>query len=791
MKTRCLFRRVVLGSVLSLAASAVRADPPPTFDLRNYNGHNYVTSVKNQQGGTCWTHGTMAAIEGNLLMTGNWAAAGESGEPALAEYHLDWWNGFNQFNNDDLDPPSGQGLEVHMGGDYRVSAAYLTRGEGAVRDVDGQSYQAPPERCTPDFHNYYVRDIEWYTAQPDLSNINLIKNKIMTQGVVGTCLCSSSLFMSGSYTHYQPPTDDTPPNHSVALVGWNDSKVTQAPLPGAWLVKNSWGTAWGFNGYFWISYYDRWCGQHPEMGAVSLYNVVPMPFDRVYYHDYHGWRDTLTSATEAFNVFTAAAPGQLAALSFYTATDDVTYTAKVYRQFAGGTLRDELATQTGSIAYGGFHTVDLGTPVPLNPGQDFYIYLNLSAGGQPFDRTSEIPVLLGASYRTLVASTANPGESYYYSDGQWRDLYDYDMPPWNNTGNFCIKGLAVERGLRVSPLSGTTAIGPTGGPFGPPGRYDFEYHDGETASYEVTLSPPVDWLTLSGDTSGSLAPGQRATVVVEPAAPASALPAGVHIATVRFTDLTAHQGDTSRRIALVIGEGTVQYEWNLDTDPGWTREGQWAFGPPTGGGGEYGYPDPTSGHTGANVYGYNLNGDYPNNMPVMRLTSTAINCASRYNVHLVFWRWLGVEAPTCDQAAVRVRANGHPWTTVWANEEEVADSAWRQFDLDISASADNQPAVYLCWSLGPTDYSVRYCGWNIDDIQLVGQRYPAEHMLGDLNCDGTVDFEDINPFVLVLSDPAGYQGAYPDCSVLTADCNQDGSVDFDDVNPFIERLAGT
>ncbi len=60
---------------------------------------------------------------------------------------------------------------------------------------------------------------------------------------------------------------------------------------------------------------------------------------------------------------------------------------------------------------------------------------------------------------------------------------------------------------------------------------------------------------------------------------------------------------------------------------------------------------------------------------------------------------------------------------------------------------------------------------------------------GDMNCDGAVDFDDIDPFVAALTGEEAYLELYPDCLWMNADTNHDGNVDFDDIDPFVALLA--
>lgn len=69
-----------------------------------------------------------------------------------------------------------------------------------------------------------------------------------------------------------------------------------------------------------------------------------------------------------------------------------------------------------------------------------------------------------------------------------------------------------------------------------------------------------------------------------------------------------------------------------------------------------------------------------------------------------------------------------------------------------------------------------------------GQGNVCTFPLGDLNCDGSINAFDIDPFIYALISPAVYADQYTVCNPLLADCNLDRSINAFDIDPFIALL---
>lgn len=240
---------------------------------------------------------------------------------------------------------------------------------------------------------------------------------------------------------------------------------------------------------------------------------------------------------------------------------------------------------------------------------------------------------------------------------------------------------------------------------------------------------PYTWRVIDGRLPDGLSLNPSGTISGAPTRQ------GRYWFTVEVTDGSQQVLTRQLSIAVIVSA----YSFNLDTRPDWVCEGGWEFGTPSGGGSHNG--DPKSGYTGSFVFGYNLNGDYPNDMPAAEyLTTSAFDCRQLAHVLLRFRRWLGVESSIYDKANIQISNDGYSWTTIWSNPTSaVQDTAWTLQTFDLSSFADFQAAVYIRWGMGPTDSSASYPGWNLDDIEICGLRHQQVFSIADLKYlpDGT------------------------------------------------------
>ena len=278
-------------------------------------------------------------------------------------------------------------------------------------------------------------------------------------------------------------------------------------------------------------------------------------------------------------------------------------------------------------------------------------------------------------------------------------------------------------GLTVTPLDLFAAEGAAGGPFAPESiTYRLLNRNAEPLAYDVSAS--ASWLDLD-DAGGVLPPHGETEVTASFNAEAGTLPNGAHDAIVDFVNLTDHDGDTYRRVRLQVGISEPVHVFDMDEDPGWSREGEWAFGAPAGlGGDQYGQPDPAAGATGANVCGVDLEGDYDTvEGGPYHLTTDALDCSGLTQVKLRFKRWLNTDYRPYVHATIEASNDGETWVPVWENPDsgDIAETAWSEQVHDLSEVADDQSTLYLRWGyeIGMPD-AFPYAGWNIDDVEILG-----------------------------------------------------------------------
>ncbi|QTN39281.1 peptidase C1 [Cryomorphaceae bacterium] len=206
---------------------------PGAYDLRNVNGANYITPVKNQGScGSCVAFGTVAAVEGTERRAKN--------NPNLAvdysEAHLFYCHARSE----------GRRCGGSNGG-WWVPPALSHYQNTGVTDEACYPYTAGDQNCSGRCSDWASR-VTKISGSTEITNINAMKDWISTKGPLIACYTVYSDFFGYRTGVYRKSAGATSRGgHCVCVVGYSDAQQ-------AWICKNSWGTGWGDNGYFRIGY---------------------------------------------------------------------------------------------------------------------------------------------------------------------------------------------------------------------------------------------------------------------------------------------------------------------------------------------------------------------------------------------------------------------------------------------------------------------------------------------------------------------------------------------------------
>lgn len=431
---------VILSPLGTVEQPALALSLPSSFDLRALDR---VTPIKNQGNyGTCWAHGAMASLEScTLSRTGDLFDFSENNLINLNGYDWDtWW-----------------------GGNATIATAYFTRWNGPVLEESdpypypGESTTLPPER--------HLVNVLFLPSRASSTDNAAIKQAITNYGAVMANyyhdVTYTTFYNSSTHSYYYPGGHSSDgANHAIALVGWDDNYPSSnfnhtPPGNGAFIVKNSWGTWWGDEGYFYISYYDI---RFAYEDVVVFYDAMPTKtYRKIYQYDPLGAVGNTGSGSGptywGANIFTATGNDIIGAVGFYAEARNTTNTVYIYKNVTAGQPRSgTLATNvTVSSAEAGYVTVLLPTPVFVATNTRFSIVMKLTTPGYNLPLAIEYPV---AGYSSTASGSA--GQSYMSSGGgTWGNL------PNHPNANFCAKAYVFNE---VPLITGANVISVSGVP---------------------------------------------------------------------------------------------------------------------------------------------------------------------------------------------------------------------------------------------------------------------------------------------------------------------------------------
>ncbi len=433
---------------------------PSSYDLR---AAGKVSSVKDQGNyGNCWTFATYGSLESCLLTGESW----DFSENNLANKH-----GFNSAYGD--------------GGNHFMALAYLARWSGPVLEAD-DPYANGPNSPSGLAVRKHIQNAYLPADRASPGDNNTLKQALVDRGALYSSICwNSSYYQDGNAAYYY--SGSAIADHAITIVGWDDNYSrtqfkTPPPGDGAFLVKNSWGTAWGDNGYFWVSYHDQWIGtdnaQFYSAAATSNYESV-YQYDPLGFCNAYGYSGSTTAW--GANIFTNAS-GIVRAVSFYAVSAGASYEIRIY---TGGNAGDPVSgtlalTQSGSATQAGYYTVALNSAVSFSTRFAVVVKLTTPGGTTPIAVEEYL-----SGYST--AATANPGESYISANGvSWSEAKN----PYNDRYmNVCLKAFGTGGSSPgPTPPTPTTSYTPQLDDFDGDYRGDPTLYDATAGRWMIRLS---------------------------------------------------------------------------------------------------------------------------------------------------------------------------------------------------------------------------------------------------------------------------------------------------------------